>query len=92
MADAARATFEIINELGLHARAAATLVRVTSKFACQIEIHKDGQTVNGKSILGMMTLAAAMGSSVSVTCTGADAEAALAAIGAVIADRFGEDR
>lgn len=88
----ARATFEIINELGLHARAAATLVRVTSKFACQVEITKDGQTVNGKSILGMMTLAAAMGSSITVECAGADEDAALAAIEAVIADRFGEGR
>jgi phosphocarrier protein len=88
----AHATFEIVNELGLHARAAATLVRVTSKFACQIDITKDGQTVNGKSILGMMTLAAAMGSQISVECTGSDADAALAAIGDIIAQRFGEAR
>ena len=85
-------SFEIVNELGLHARAAATLVRVTGKFTCAVDITKDGQTVNGKSILGMMTLAAAIGSTVHVACRGDDAQAALDAIGALIADKFGEGR
>lgn len=92
MADITEATFEIINELGLHARAAATLVRVTSRFSCAVAVSKDGQTVNGKSILGMMTLAAAKGSTIEVRCEGDDAAAAIEAIGALIADRFGEGR
>lgn len=92
MADVAERRFEIVNELGLHARAAATLVRLTSRFNSQVAVSKDGQTVNGKSILGMMTLAAARGSSVVVRCEGPDAAAALEAIGALIADRFGEGR
>lgn len=92
MSDMAQQTFEIVNELGLHARAAATLVRVTGRFNCAVDITKDGQTVNGKSILGMMTLAAALGSTVHVECRGDDAQAAINAIGALIADKFGEGR
>lgn len=92
MADVAEKTFEIVNELGLHARAAATLVRLTSRFECAVSVAKDGQAVNGKSILGMMTLAAAKGSRIQVRCDGADAGEAIAAIGALIADRFGEGR
>lgn len=84
-------TFEITNKLGLHARAAATLVRVTGKFGCAVEIAKGEQLVNGKSILGMMTLAAAMGSRVTVTCEGDDQDAAMAAIGACIQNKFGEE-
>lgn len=83
--------FEITNKLGLHARAAATLVRVTGKFTCSVEIAKAGQSVNGKSILGMMTLAAAKGSAITVTCDGADQDAAMAAIGACIENKFGEE-
>ncbi len=82
--------FRIENALGLHARASATLVRVASRFPCEVFVSKDGQTVNGKSILGMMTLAAAQGSIVTVTCTGKDQDAALAAIGACIRGKFGE--
>lgn len=92
MSDVASARFEIINELGLHARAAATLVRLTGRLDCAIAIAKDGQRVNGKSILGMMTLAAAKGSVIDVRCEGPGAAEALDAIGALIADRFGEDR
>ncbi|MGK0357806.1 MAG: phosphocarrier protein HPr [Bradymonadia bacterium] len=92
MSDMAQQTFEIVNELGLHARAAANLVRLTGRFDCGVDITKDGQTVNGKSILGMMTLAAALGSKVHVVCRGTDAQAALSAIGALIANKFGEGR
>lgn len=84
-------TFDITNKLGLHARAAATLVRVTGKFECTVQIAKGSQQVNGKSILGMMTLAAAMGSQISVTCDGPDQDAAIEAIGACIKAKFGED-
>lgn len=84
-------TFEITNKLGLHARAAATLVRVTGKYGCSVEIAKGEQSVNGKSILGMMTLAAAMGSHITVTCEGDDQAEALAAIGECINGKFGEE-
>jgi phosphocarrier protein HPr len=83
--------FEITNKLGLHARASATLVRVASKFKSDVTITKDGQGVNGKSILGMMTLAAAKGSSITVTCTGEDQAAAMDALGECIENRFGEE-
>ncbi len=83
--------FRIENTLGLHARASATLVRVASRFRSEVTITKDGHAVNGKSILGMMTLAAAKGSCIHVTATGDDQEAALTAIGECIAGKFGEE-
>jgi phosphocarrier protein len=83
--------FVISNQLGLHARAAATLVRVTSRYDAEVTIQKGDQAVNGKSILGMMTLAAAMGTPIVVTCKGRDQDEALEAIGACIAAKFGED-
>ena len=82
--------FEIINRLGLHARASAVLVKVATRFKSEVTVTKDGQAVNGKSILGMMTLAAAKGSTVTVTCDGTDQDKALVAIGECIANRFGE--
>ena len=82
---------EIVNPLGLHARAAAKLVGLANKYESEVWIGKDRQEVNGKSILGMMTLAAAKGSHIAVTTTGEDQEAALAAIGECIAGKFGEE-
>jgi len=90
MADVAEAEFPIVNALGLHARAAAQLVKVANEHPCQVSLTCDGQTVNGKSIMGVLMLAAAKGTTVKVTCTGAGAEACLAAIGALVANRFGE--
>ena len=90
-ASAVSSRVTICNAKGLHARASATLVRVASRFRAEVTISKDGHAVNGKSILGMMTLAAAKGSSIAVTATGDDQEAALAAIGQCIADKFGEE-
>ena len=81
----------IVNRLGLHARAAATLVRVTSQFTCDIKIEKGNFTVDAKSILGMMTLAAGMGSMVRISCSGDDASAAAEAIEQCINNRFGEE-
>ena len=81
----------IINKLGLHARAAAALVRVTSRFECEIKIEKGQFSVDAKSILGMMTLAAARGSVVTVICSGPDQQEAIDAIGRCINERFGED-
>jgi phosphocarrier protein len=83
--------FVIANQLGLHARAAATLVRVASQFQAEVTIRKGDQAVNGKSILGMMTLAAAKGTPIVVTCQGQDQDKALDAIGACIQNKFGED-
>jgi phosphocarrier protein HPr len=81
----------IINKLGLHARAAATLVRVTSRFDCNIKIGKGRFMVDAKSILGMMTLAAGPGTVLRIQCDGSDASAAMAAVKDCIAGRFGED-
>lgn len=80
----------IINKLGLHARAAAKLVALASQFGCEIELDKNGNKVNAKSIMGVMTLAAAKGSELTLTTDGEDAERAAAAIEELVADRFGE--
>ncbi len=84
--------FTIVNKLGLHARAAAKLVQAANRFKSEIALEKDGQTVNGKSIMGVLMLAAAQGTEVTVRCEGADGAEALAAIAALIEDGFGEDR
>ena len=81
----------IQNKLGLHARASATLVRVATQFKAEITLARDDQSVNAKSILGMMTLAAAQGTRVRVTCVGVDEAAALEAVAACINNKFGED-
>jgi phosphocarrier protein len=82
---------EIINKLGLHARAAAKLVKLSSSFESHIEIEKDGQRVNSKSIMGVMMLAASCGSQVTVTADGPDEEQALSAVVDLINRRFDED-
>ncbi|MEE2786785.1 MAG: HPr family phosphocarrier protein [Myxococcota bacterium] len=81
---------EIRNKLGLHARAAATLVRVTARFESSIKIRKSGLEVDGKSILGMMSLAAGIGTVLTITCEGPDQGEALEAIASCIEGRFGE--
>jgi phosphocarrier protein len=85
-------TVEIINELGLHARAAATLVKVAAKFQSEITIEKDGIEANGKSIMGIMMLAAPKGSIITIKASGDDADAAVKAIVDLINNKFGEDR
>ena len=86
----ARAEAEIVNRLGLHARAAAKLTHVAGGFQCEIWISRSGRRVNAKSIMGVMMLAAGQGSSVALEAEGADADAALAALTKLIAERFGE--
>ncbi len=86
----AERTFLIINTLGLHARAAAQLVQAANRFRSEIHVEKDGATVNGKSIMGVLTLAAAKGSTITVSCDGDDAEHAMAALAKVIENGFGE--
>jgi phosphocarrier protein len=80
----------IINRLGLHARAAAKLTHVASGFQCEIWLSRSGRRVNAKSIMGVMMLAAGKGSTVKIEAEGSDADAALAALTKLIADRFGE--
>jgi phosphocarrier protein len=83
-------TAEIINKLGLHARASAKLTQVASAFGCEIWLTRSGRRVNAKSIMGVMMLAAGKGSSVIIEAEGADADAALAALLQLIGDKFGE--
>ena len=81
----------IINRLGLHARAAAQLVKAANQFSSEITIEKADDQVNAKSIMGILMLAAACGSRITVTTEGEDAEAAMATIEEMINDGFGED-
>jgi phosphocarrier protein len=86
----AQREIEIINRLGLHARAAAKLVSLASGFASRIEIERNGQRVNGKSIMGVMMLAASRGSRITLDANGEDEEAALDALENLVRSRFGE--
>jgi phosphocarrier protein HPr len=83
-------TFTILNALGLHARAAAQLVQTANRYRSEIHVEKDGMQVNGKSIMGVLTLAAGKGSTIVVSCEGEDAEAAMGALAKVIENGFGE--
>lgn len=82
--------FTIVNKLGLHARASALLVKTASKFTSEIKICREGIEVNGKSIMGIMMLAAGKGTVITVTVEGDDEKAALATLGELIRDGFGE--
>lgn len=88
---AAERALEITNRAGLHARAAALLVQCAASFSSQIMIEKDGEVVNGKSIMGVMMLAAVQGCVITVRATGADAEAAIAAIADLVERKFDEE-
>jgi phosphocarrier protein HPr len=81
---------DIVNKLGLHARAAAKLTHLASSFQSEIWISRSGRRVNAKSIMGVMMLAAGKGSKVKLDAEGADADAALTALTGLIANRFGE--
>jgi phosphocarrier protein len=81
----------IVNPLGLHARPAAQFVKLASSFASHIELVRDGMPVNGKSIMGVMMLAAECGATLSLQAEGADAEEAIAALAQLVAGGFGED-
>ena len=82
---------EIKNKLGLHARAAALLVQTVNKFSAQVNFSKDGQSADGRSIMGVLTLAASQGSKVQVEASGKDAEKAVKAIEKLIDNRFNEN-
>ncbi len=79
------------NKQGIHARPAAMFVKVANRFSAEVFVEKDGEKVNGKSIMGLMMLAAGHGSIISVSADGSDADAALAAIADLITRKFEED-
>lgn len=82
---------EIVNRLGLHARAAAKLVHTAGNFQSRVTVEKDGEEVDAKSILGILLLAASQGTRVRIRCEGQDEEAALKAVTHLIANRFDEE-
>ena len=81
----------VVNNLGLHARAAAKFVKLAARFSASVTVAKDGQQVSGSSILGLMMLAAGPGDEIEISADGSDAEAALEALTALVTDRFEED-
>ena len=83
-------TVQILNKNGLHARPAAEIVKLAAKYTSEITISRDGTEVNGKSIMGVMMLAAECGASIVLRASGDDAEQALDAIATLIANKFGE--
>lgn len=82
---------EIKNKLGVHARAAALLVQTVNRFSAQVTISKDGQIADGRSIMGVLTLAATQGSTIEVEASGQDAEQAVKAIEKLVEKRFNEN-
>jgi phosphocarrier protein len=92
MSEPLRRTVEIMNERGLHARASAKFVKTAAQFDAQVTVSRDGTTVDAQSIMGLMMLAAGIGSTVELAAEGAEAAEALEALAALIADRFEEDR
>ncbi len=84
-------TVDIINKLGLHARASAKLVTLANKFTADVRLKKDGREVSAKSILNIIMLAAGLGSQVTLIAEGADAEQAIEELAALVADKFGEE-
>jgi phosphocarrier protein len=91
LAEASR-TVEICNERGLHARASAKFVKLASSFECEIQVTRDGSTVDARSIMGLLMLGAGPGSSIEITADGPDAEAAVAALSDLVSCRFDEER
>lgn len=83
--------FLIINKLGLHARASALFVKTASRFSSDVKLARDGVEVNGKSIMGIMMLAAPKGTTVRLTVTGTDEVEAMQSVGDIIANGFGEE-
>ena len=90
MNEAFTATVEVPNRLGLHARAAAKLVDLANRYASHIEVSKDGQAADAKSIMGVLLLCGQQGAQITIRARGADAEAALAALCGLVTDGFGE--
>ncbi len=89
---AAETSVEIQNERGLHARASATFVKLAATFDAEVTVSKDGATVDARSIMGLMMLAAGPGSRIAIRADGPDAKVAVAALAELVANRFEEDR
>lgn len=87
---AARGRFQIVNQLGLHARAATKLVQLAAKFRCDVQVAREGQVANAKSVMGVLLLCGSKGTWIDVAASGEGAEDAVRAIGELIASRFGE--
>ena len=85
-------TLRIVNEKGLHARASAKFVEVVEKFDANAQVSRDGMSVAGDSIMGLLMLAASRGTTIEVETSGPQADALATALTALVADRFGEDR
>jgi phosphocarrier protein HPr len=84
------ALVSIVNKRGLHARASAKFVKLAETFDAEVLVEKDGETVNGTSIMGLMMLTASIGTSIQISAKGSDAEAAVTALAALVIDGFGE--
>ena len=87
----AKTTVDIVNKRGLHARASAKFVKLASTFDAEVRVSKDGQTVDARSIMGLMMLAAGPGSSIDIEAEGVEAERALDALVDLVSNRFDED-
>lgn len=87
-----RRTVEICNERGLHARASAKFVKMAAGFDAEVRVGRDGQMVDARSIMGLMMLAAGIGSSIDIEAEGPEAEPAVEALAGLVADRFDEER
>lgn len=85
-------TLKIVNEKGLHARASAKFVEVVEEYDASAQVSRDGMSVSGDSIMGLLMLAASRGTTIEVETSGPQAEALAAALATLVADRFGEDR
>ncbi|RMH43236.1 MAG: HPr family phosphocarrier protein [Deltaproteobacteria bacterium] len=90
MADFAEVDVVIVNELGMHARAATRFVHLASQFDCDVFVEKDGQEVNGKSIMGVLMLVASKGTKITIRARGTDAEECVAALADLVRSGFGE--
>jgi phosphocarrier protein len=91
MNDNCEQTFVIRNELGMHARAATRFVQIANRYRSDVDVEKDGQVVNGKSIMGVLMLVASQGSTIVVRTRGEDAREALASLAELIDNKFGEE-
>jgi phosphocarrier protein len=92
MSEAVSRTVEIANQRGLHARASAKFVKLAAAFEAQVNVSKDGSTVDARSIMGLMMLAAGLGCCIEITAKGPQAAEAVEALSQLVADRFDEER
>jgi phosphocarrier protein len=90
-ADSVTRTVEILNKRGLHARASAKFVQVAERFDAEVSVTRNGETVGGNSIMGLMMLAAGPGTTIEIAAHGREADAAVAALSELVADKFGEE-